>query len=145
MLTDFPEKHPYILIFAKSPDSFCFREKNTFLCKNNIFSNCSRSCSCLTYIFAKTFEKTNIFTQILAKINIFANIFAKICQNIMSSKYFHKNSPLFHLLLISFAFFLRNFRNSPLLSILAKIFIIFAYFCQIFFAEIRRGKFSFQP
>ncbi len=45
---------------------------------------------CFTPIFAKTFVKTNIFgkTYFFAKTYIFP-----ICQNLMSSKYFHKNKP----------------------------------------------------
>ncbi len=91
---------------------------------STFFQTASRICSCLTHFFTKTFEKTNIFAQAFAKTSLFRKNFAKICQNLMSSKYFHKNGPLFHMLLVSFAFFLQKF---PL------------------FSHIFARKFSFHP
>jgi hypothetical protein len=77
-----------ISISAKTmaPNSFCFREifcKSAlhFLQKQQLISSATCVCSCLTNFFAESFRK-NIGKN---------NISAKICQNIMSTKYFHKN------------------------------------------------------
>ncbi len=58
-----------------------------------------------------------------------------ICQNLISSKYFHKMDPLFHMLLTSFAFFVTNLRKSQNLLFLAIFFCHFRIFSQAIFGK----------
>ncbi len=60
-----------------------------------------------------------------------------ICQNLISSKYFHKMGPLFHMLLTNFAFFVTNLRKSQHLLFLA-IFCHFRIFSQAIFVKMRK-------
>ncbi len=130
----FRENHKILSVFAK-----IFATRILFLQKQQLFSNCVARCSYLTYI-EKNLGKTNIFAWISCHQNIFT-----------------KMVPLFHMVLTSFAFFLRNLKTSQLLfffakifgEIVAKILINFAYFwkqmfAQMIFTKMRKRKIPFQ-
>ncbi len=64
---------------------------------SNTFKTASRVCSRLKQIFANIFGKTNVFV--------------KICQNLMSSKYFHKNEHFVSHVADRFCLFVISFRK----------------------------------
>ncbi len=103
---------------------FHFRQNTRFF-RVILYSLKSRNCSCYTYIFAKTFAKINIFLK--------TNIFASICQNRMSSKYFHKNGPFVSHVADKFCLFLRNLKKSPFFN-----FANFFKFLQIIASKVLR-------
>jgi hypothetical protein len=79
---NFPEFHflAQIFISRKTSKHFPLRD-NSIFCKNSKFLKAAApSCSFLAHFFAKIYAITNIF--------------AKIWQNLMSSKYLHKNGPV---------------------------------------------------
>ncbi len=99
---------------------FIFVKIRKFFAKYCILWN--RAIAPVIHIFSQKlspkqiFLQKQIFSRASARISCHLNIFTKMV-------------PLFHMLLTSFAFFLRNLKKSTFRNF-ANFFVIFAYYCK---------------